>query len=261
MKKNIATICMSLMILILSTGMALAGNGKLGNGGVKGGGTGLGVESLPYEYPSDVEIEALTYMVEEEKVARDVYSALYEIWSIPAFANIANAEQRHMDAIISLLDKYSLDNPVDELANGVFANQDLQDLYTYLVNAGQENEEEALLVGATIEDVDIFDLIHELTLVDNEDITMVFNNLLKGSENHLRAFNSLLLMYGYDPYTVDTENYLYLSQEEIDTILAATRTSGNNSSIKGGGGNQNVRTPQQNLMIDANGDGICDLLQ
>ncbi len=257
MKKSIATICMGLMILVLSTGMALAGNGKLANfSGNNGRGGGAGIASLPYEEPSAVEIEALTFMVEEEKVARDVYNVLYETWGIPVFANIANAEQRHMDAIIGLFDKYGLENPVAGLDAGQFNNQELQTLYNSLITAGQVNEEEALLVGATIEDVDIFDLLHELQVVDNEDITRVFENLLKGSENHLRAFCSLLAMYGYDPYEAQ-----FLAQEEIDEILAATRIKGNNGSSNTGFTTPQERLPRENRMLDADGDGICDFLQ
>ncbi|MEA1981805.1 MAG: DUF2202 domain-containing protein [candidate division Zixibacteria bacterium] len=251
MKKSITTICTALLILVLSTGIALARNGKLGNfSGNNGGGGGAGISSLPYEELSAVEIDALTYMVEEEKVARDVYNVLYETWDIPVFANIANAEQRHMDAVIALLDKYGLENPTANLDAGNFDNPDLQTLYNNLITAGQVNEEEALLVGATIEDVDIFDLIHELTVVDNEDITRVFENLLKGSENHLRAFCSLLTMYGYDPYVAQ-----FLTQTEIDEILAATQTKGRRSSL-----NTGFATPQDR-MLDADGDGICDFLQ
>ncbi len=250
MKKNVATICMSLMILIFSTGLALAGTGQpVKTAGSSGGGTGIGVEFLPYDYPSAVEIEAMIFMVEEEKVARDVYNALYETWGIPAFANIGNAEQRHMDAIIALLDKYGLENPVAGLAPGVFANPEMQELYEDLVEAGMIDEVGALFVGATIEDLDIYDLLHELGLVDNEDITVVFNNLLKGSENHLRSFCALLVLYGSAPYEAQ-----YLTQDQIDAILTATRTSGK-------GGSSNVRLPQQNLRLDADGDGICDLLQ
>lgn len=257
MKKSITTICMSLIILILSTGMALAGNGILGrSAAANGGGTGLGVESLPYEYPSDDEIAALTFMVEEEKVARDVYTELYETWSIPAFANIAKAEQKHMDAVISLFDKYGLVNPVDGLLAGEFATQEMKDLYDDLVEAGMEDEIGALFVGATIEDLDIADLIHDLTLVDNEDITVVFSNLLKGSENHLRSFCALLVLYGSSSYEAQ-----YLTQEQVDAILTTTRSTGKNSSAQSGSANQNDRTPQQNLMIDADGDGTCDLLQ
>ena len=257
MKKSIATICTALLILVLSTGIALARNGKLGNfSGNNGGGGGAGVASLPYEEPSAVEIEALTYMVEEEKVARDVYNVLYETWGIPVFANIANAEQRHMDAIINLLDKYGLENPVANLDAGQFVNPELQILYTNLIVAGQVDEEEALLVGATIEDVDIFDLLHELKVVDNEDITKVFENLLKGSENHLRAFCSLLAMYGYDPYEAQ-----FLTQTEIDEILAAPQTNGKKGSRNPGVAASQDRLPQGNRMIDADGDGVCDFLQ
>ena len=259
MKKCIATICMSLMVLILSTGLVFAGNGKLGNrAGTNNGGAGVGVDFLPYEAPSDAEIEALSFMVEEEKVARDVYNALYEIWGIPAFTNIAKAEQRHMDAIISLINKYGLENPVDGLEIGIFVNQDLQTLYNNLIDSGQESQEQALLVGATIEDVDIFDLLNELQVVDNEDITKVFENLLKGSQNHLRAFNSLLVMYGYVPYMASN----FLTQEEIDEILATTQIKGNNNSPNSGSVIiQSDRLPRQNRMLDTDGDGICDFLQ
>jgi len=64
MKKSIATICMSLMLLVLSTGMALAGNGKLGNNsGAKSGGMGSAVAPLPYDYPSEIEKAASPALV------------------------------------------------------------------------------------------------------------------------------------------------------------------------------------------------------
>ncbi len=254
MKKSIATICTALMIMILSSGIALAGNGRLGNNSkaAQDGNAvsnGSGITFLAYEEPDAAEISALTYMVEEEKLARDVYNALYETFSIPVFANIAAAEQRHMNAIISLLDKYGLENPA-LLEAGQFVNPDLQTLYNNLVAAGQVNEEEALLVGTTIEDVDIYDLNHELELVDNEDITRVFENLRRGSENHLRAFSALLTLYGYAPYAAQ-----FLTQEEIDEILAAPRSQGGNANAKGGS------MTRQSRMVDADGDGVCDFLQ
>jgi hypothetical protein len=242
------------MILILSTAPALAGNGRAGNfSHTKGGGINADIAQLAYEEPSPKEIAALTYMVEEEKLARDVYNVLYDTWNIPVFANIVQAEQRHMDAIISLLDKYGLENPA-VLEPGLFVNPDLQTLYENLITAGQMSEEEALLVGATIEDVDIFDLLHELELVDNEDITRVFENLLQGSENHLRAFSSLLAVYGYDPYEAQ-----FLTQEQIDEILSTPRTRGGKGNGSKSGTSANSQADRR--MLDADGDGICDFLQ
>ena len=43
-------------------------------------------------------------MREEEKLARDVYLTLYDIWGTPAFNNIASSEQTHMDAVLMLID-------------------------------------------------------------------------------------------------------------------------------------------------------------
>ena len=45
-----------------------------------------------------------------------------------------------------------------------------------------------LLVGALIEEVDINDIQKELDEhVDNQDIVFVYDNLINGSYNHLRA--------------------------------------------------------------------------
>ena len=51
------------------------------------------------------EREGLLYMLEEEKLARDVYLALYDLWGAPVFQNIAGSEQAHMDSILMLLDQ------------------------------------------------------------------------------------------------------------------------------------------------------------
>jgi hypothetical protein len=53
----------------------------------------------------------LLFMREEEKLARDVYLTLHDIWGTPVFANIATSEQQHMDAILKLLNTYKLPDP------------------------------------------------------------------------------------------------------------------------------------------------------
>lgn len=259
MKKSIATIGLSLMVLVFGMGMVFAGNGKLGRSSdANRGGPQDRLDLMPYEVPSDVEAETLAFMVQEEKLARDVYRVLYNLWRIPAFMNIAEAEQRHMAAVIRLMDKYGIENPVAGLDAGIFADQDLQTFYNNLIDAGQESQEQALLAGATIEDADIFNLRNELQVVDNEDIIMVFENLLQGSMNHLRAFTSLLVMYGYVPYTASD----FLTQEEIDEILAAPPVHPKTKySNKGSTTNHKAHFQHQNRLFDSNGDGICDFLQ
>ncbi len=156
---------------------------------------------------SEEEKEAILYMREEEKLARDVYLALYERWKLPIFNNIARSEQRHMDMVKALIDRYGLEDPA--LDREAFTNQELQKLYDELVSRGQTSIEEALKVGALIEEVVIKDIKDWLQVVDKADVKMVFNNLMLGSENHLRAFTSTLKSYGvdYQPQVLTLEEY------------------------------------------------------
>lgn len=138
------------------------------------------------------EQESLTFMREEEKLARDVYLYLYDEWQLAAFSNIAVSEQRHMDAINNLLVQYGIPDPVATNAQGEFTNPELQDLYDELIEQGSQSLEEALQVGVLIEKTDITDLQESLAETTHRDITNVYSNLLNGSNNHLRAFNNEL---------------------------------------------------------------------
>ena len=134
------------------------------------------------------EQQDLVYLREEEKLARDVYHYLYEQWSLPIFANIAVSEQRHMDAVLSLLTLYGIADPVGTNAAGVFSNSTLQGLYDQLTAQGSASVIAALETGIYIEDTDIGDLETAIGSTQNPAILRVYNNLLKGSNNHLAAF-------------------------------------------------------------------------
>ena len=180
------------------------------------------IDILPYEPLHDEELAALVLMREEEKLARDVYLYLYEIWNQRIFNNIADAEQTHMDAVLRLFEKYGLNDPAMDVPLGVFTNPDLQGLYDMLTAKGTASVIDALIVGATIEDLDIYDLHRQLAVVDNQDIILVFENLEKGSRNHMRAFSSRLadLSVVYSP--------VYISQEEYEAIINSDMETGAN---------------------------------
>ena len=157
------------------------------------------------------EEEGLLFMAEEEKLAGDVYSALNEVWNLRVFDNIGRAEQTHQAAVETLLERYSLAVPAKPA--GEFSNETLQSLYNDLVSRGGLSVEEALRVGAAIEEIDILDLQERMAQTDWEDILLVYSNLKRGSENHLRAFVNNLDRRGieYSPQ--------HLSQEEYDEII------------------------------------------
>jgi hypothetical protein len=174
---------------------------------------------------SEDEASGLLYMREEEKLAHDVYIALYEKWGIPIFQNIAESEQTHTDAVKVLLDAYGLADPSEGKAPGEFENSDLQTLYDQLTAQGNQSLEDALKVGAAIEEIDILDLENHLAQTENSDIRMVYENLMKGSRNHLRSFTSTL-----GRQTGQTYQPQYLSAEVYQNIVgSAIESSGNGS--------------------------------
>ncbi len=168
------------------------------------------ISSLPKEDLSEVELEGVLFVREEEKLARDTYLVLGEIWGARVFENISRSEQRHMDAMKQLIDKYELEDPVKSDKIGVFTNETLKALFDTLTAQGKESLEAALRVGAAIEEIDILDIQKQLDEnVDNQDITLVYNNLMKGSRNHLRAFVRNLANIGvtYEPQYLDPDTY------------------------------------------------------
>lgn len=205
--------------------------GRGGNSGSNGRGRGAagnetgGMANLPPATAGELspdEAAALLYMREEEKLAHDVYVTLYDQWGLPIFQNISQSEQAHTGAVKTLLDRYGLTDPASS-AIGVFTNPGLQSLYNDLVTRGSQSLAEALKVGAAIEEIDILDLENRLAQTDKADIQQVFNNLMNGSYNHLRAFVSTL-----SSQTGETYQPQYLTAEAYQSIVGSGMGNGGN---------------------------------
>jgi hypothetical protein len=137
------------------------------------------------------EASDLRYMREEEKLARDVYQALGATWTAATvFQRIAQSEQRHMDAVKVVLDRYGIADPAATTKPGAFVDPALQKLYDELVAEGSVSLAAALQVGVQIEQVDIADLQKALAETSNADLEQLYGNLLRGSQNHLKAFTA-----------------------------------------------------------------------
>jgi hypothetical protein len=160
---------------------------------------------------SVAEKDSLAFMREEEKLAHDVYALLDVRWStsIRVFGSIANSEATHTEAVRQLLLRYSLSDPAATLAAGQFQSTTLQGLYTQLTATGAVSLIDALKVGAAIEEIDMLDINKALLGIDNQDIVLVYQNLLKGSRNHLRSFVATLLNQGvtYVPQYMGVVDY------------------------------------------------------
>jgi hypothetical protein len=137
------------------------------------------------------EISDMKYMVEEEKVARDVYEYLYKSWNLRVFDNISQSEQRHMDMMENLLNSNKVAYELRD-ERGEFYNKDLQKMYDDLIEKGSKSKQDALQVGKLIEETDIKDLEQAIKNSKNTYTIQVYSNLLRASQNHLQAFNRQL---------------------------------------------------------------------
>ena len=211
------------------------------NGNTRGNSNGtssdpnhVSVVDLAAQADSDITDEdaaALAFMREEEKLARDVYLTLYDVWGTTIFNNIASSEQMHMDAILMLMDHYNLEDPASSNEIGVFDNANLQALYDQLIAIGSQSLPDALAVGAAIEEIDILDLDEYIAATTNSAILQVYGSLLAGSENHLRAFVPQLERESGESYIPQ-----YMSHEQYDAIMSTAGSNGHGNSGQGSSG-------------------------
>ena len=146
-------------------------------------GTCTSVANLPVESLSQAEKDALTTSLQEEYLARDVYTAVIATFgNIRPFTTIVKSEEQHIAALTALFTKYQLAVPADTQA-----------ARTSTLMAGVTTVQDALKLGITVEKEDIALYDGLVKNVDNQDILQVFGNLETAStKNHLVAFETVL---------------------------------------------------------------------
>lgn len=186
------------------------------------------------------EISHLTFMREEEKLARDVYLTLSEMYpQQQTFSIIASeSEQTHTDTIRDRLHQFGLTDPNPDTNKlpesiGVFTGSEwgwyFTEKFDELKLAGSRGELAALYVGALIEELDMHDIADcpqvmvdagykdpcGLHYTDERALINSYRSLIDGSENHLRAY------VGQIEAVIGEGNYeaQYLTQGEVDVIL------------------------------------------
>lgn len=161
--------------------------------------------------------ESLLYIIEEEKLARDVYDYLYSLWGSNQFINIKSSEQTHINTVGQILNDNNINYTL--LPVGQFNNTELQALYNELIAQGSISLVEAYRVGMTIEDVDIYDLQIRIAETSTIEIINAYQFLICGSENHMRAFYNRLVASGgtYAPQ--------FISVAEYNSILSGTNVT------------------------------------
>jgi len=165
------------------------------------------IKDIPMSDVSDIEKELLINQYGEERMARDLYTYASEKYpNVNTFGNIKDSEQKHMDTLKVLLDRYDIDAPSDYAKDN--------DLYVTLKNKIDLSEKDAIEVGLMVEMVDIDNIAEDIRNTDNDDFKIILTNIWWASYNHLRGFVNALQN---NNYTTDLEWTKYISQEEVDT--------------------------------------------
>lgn len=178
---------------------------------------------------TSIEIANIKIARDEEKLAHDVYVALNATWNNQVFQRISMSEAKHYNALNALLVSVGVSD-TSTLAAGEFSNPAIKVLYDSLVQKGKTSLNDAFIVGATIEELDIKDLSSFLQATTNTNINLVYSNLLRGSRNHLRAFVRQLKNAGIDYSPV------YLSSSEFASIITSPVEKGNQYKMGNGNG-------------------------
>mgnify|MGYP000055973747 CR=1 FL=1 len=167
-----------------------------------------GVSGLELQLTT-IEQQDLSYLREEEKLARDVYLYNKELYGANIFSNISSSEQTHMDKVLELLERAGLEDPMKSNSIGEFNNAELAALYTELTEQSSVSLVEALKVGALIEDLDIDDIEKMMTHTTNTSVLKVYSNLVCGSKNHIRAYTNTIVSNGetYTPQFISDDYY------------------------------------------------------
>lgn len=133
----------------------------------------------------------LAFARDEERISRDLYQLLADKYDqARPFSNIVRSESRHFDAIGTLLQRYGVADPAAGKSAGSYANADLQKLYDGWKAQGSVSLAEAYKAAIALETRDIADLKKAVNNTTAADMKAVYTHLLRGSENHLRAFTA-----------------------------------------------------------------------
>ena len=164
------------------------GNGMANGMGMQNGTGVAGTTTAPSGTLTASQKTALAAMVDDEKLARDLYTVLAAKYPNDVqFSHIVRAESMHLTAIRTLLTRYGIADPTAGLPAGSFANAATTSLYTSLL-ASATSDATALAAGVAVEKTDIAGLNAAKAGVTAPDVLAVYTHLLTASQRHLAAF-------------------------------------------------------------------------
>jgi hypothetical protein len=137
---------------------------------------------------------ALLFQIDEERMARELYTAFGAKWDLQPFARIPSSEARHEAVLRQLATRAGLAAPT--AVTGRFDSVEVQQRYDALLALGLESADSALRASAFVEEQDIADLQTLIATTDNATLKAVATALKTASGHHLNAFVGALSARG-----------------------------------------------------------------
>lgn len=173
--------------------------------------------SLPEEEVSETEESTLHALMEVERLGAEVNRELAETWEQPKYHIAGFNHRRGAFDIRAILHKYEIMPEAERPERGIFDDGELQSLYDELTVEGTISEEEALTVSMVTVDYVLYRMDTAYTVVDNEDIRALLQNIGAFSRNQIRAIAGVMADAGLTYAT------RYMSQSMYDDIVATER--------------------------------------
>lgn len=165
--------------LFFGSVLVLAAQARPGDGCCAAGGGALAL--------APEEVKALSFQVEEERMARELYTAFAAKWDVRQFTNIRQAEARHEESLRQIAARAGLALPAMPAAK--FADSTIQQRFDVLLAQGLRSPADALKAGIAVEQQDLADLRQLLQSVKNPALRETAERLATASERHLAAFS------------------------------------------------------------------------
>lgn len=162
---------------------------------------------------TESEAEGIKLIIEENKLARDLYIEFYEMWEYDTFNKVSISDALYMDKTKVALERFKINDPVENDDKGVYESLYITKLYRDLLKKGKSDPFEAMRIGTTLEEMHIKDLNDLLENTSNDDLIELYTELKLGAISHIRAFYNLLKKNGLS-YEAQ-----FLSNEELRAIL------------------------------------------
>lgn len=159
------------------------------------------------------ESKQVIQILEQRKMARDLYYKLYKTWHSDTFKRLSDSEQIYLNSLKKLTTKLNIIDPTIDDTKGVFSSDYITKLYIDFSKIGLSSDYEAFRIAATVQDLMINDINQLLNSSSDKSIIDAMNNTKQGSISHLRACNREIKKFGM------TYQAQFLSTEELRAIL------------------------------------------